>query len=235
MAVVKASFTKSRGGAKASIRYITFRPGKGGEKISRQLFGHDGALSIFQADRMVDEAEKGTVFFRLVISPDPALEDREKDLALWELTQQTILKLEYRLKREVQFVAAEHNDHTPNRHVHVIALIPGRLEVADLEAIRNAATEAAQFQRQERDLALGQQQGRGVVPARPVARGAYPAGRAYRQLESTSRRSGRSKPYRSVNVCHLCGARSGKGYAKCYNCGVRLEITLDLGDNGRGY
>ena len=43
MAVVKATFTKSRGGAKASIRYIAFRPGKNGEEMSRQLFGHDGA------------------------------------------------------------------------------------------------------------------------------------------------------------------------------------------------
>ena len=67
MAVVKATFTKSRGGAKASIRYIAFRPGKNGEEMSRQLFGHDGALSLLQADRIVDEAKKGTNFFRLVL------------------------------------------------------------------------------------------------------------------------------------------------------------------------
>ena len=42
MAVVKATYTKSRGGAKASIRYIASRPGRNGEKIMRQLFGHDG-------------------------------------------------------------------------------------------------------------------------------------------------------------------------------------------------
>ena len=121
MAVVKATFTKSRGGAKASIRYIAFRPGKKGEEMARQLFGHDGPLSLSQADRIVDEAKKGTNFFRLVLSPDPALEDRLKDLDMWEFARQTVLKLEGRLKKEIQFVAAEHNDHTPIRHVHLIA------------------------------------------------------------------------------------------------------------------
>ena len=100
---------------------------------------------------------------------------------MWEFAKQTILKLEDRLKKEIQFVAAEHNDHTPNRHVHVIALIPGRLNVADLEALRMAATKEALFQRQERDLALASQQAREAVPVRPFARTVYPADRAYRE------------------------------------------------------
>ena len=101
---------------------------------------------------------------------------------MWEFAKQTVLKLEDRLKKEIQFVAAEHNDHTPNRHVHVIALIPGKLNVADLEALRMAATQVALFQRQERDLALAsQQQAREAVPERPFARTVYPADRAYRE------------------------------------------------------
>ena len=135
-------------------------------------------LSLSQADRIVDEAKKGTNFFRLVLSPDPALEDRLKDLDMWEFARQTVLKLEGRLKKEIQFVAAEHNDHTPIRHVHVIALIQGKLNVADLEALRTAATQVALFQRQERDLALvAQQQAREAVPERPFARTVYPAAR----------------------------------------------------------
>jgi hypothetical protein len=220
MAVVTASFTKSRGGAKASIRYIAFRPGRGGEKIVRQLFGYDGSLSLFQADRMVDEAKRGTVFFRLILSPDPTNEDRLKDLDMWDFAKQTILKLEDWLKREVQFVAAEHNDHTPNRHVHVIALIPGRLNVPDLEALRQAATQAALFQRQERDLALAYEQGRGAVPVRPFARTGYL--RAYREdLEATRRQLTKAKAFSDVTICHLCGKRVGNGYTKCYNCGAR--------------
>jgi hypothetical protein len=237
MAVVKATFTKSRGGAKASIRYIAFRPGRNGEEMARQLFGHDGALSLFQADRIVDEAKKGTNFFRLVLSPDPVQEDRLKDLDMWELAKQTILKLEGRLKKEIQFVAAEHNDHTPNRHVHVIALIQGKLNVADLAALRLAATQVALFQRQERDLALASQQAREAVPVRPFARTVYPADRAYREdLEgATLLKPSRYKPLSDVTICHLCGKRVGKGYTKCYNCGARLEISLELGDNGLSF
>lgn len=43
MAVVKVSFTKRRGAAKAHLRYITHRPGKGNERTTRVLFGRDGA------------------------------------------------------------------------------------------------------------------------------------------------------------------------------------------------
>jgi hypothetical protein len=261
MAVVTATFTKSRGGAKASIGYIAFRPGRNGEKMSRQLFGHDGPLSIFQAEGIIDEAPKGTNFFRLVLSPDPKKEDR---LNMWELAKQTILKLERRLKREIQFVATEHNDHTPIRHVHVIALIQGKLNVADLEALRIASTKEALFQRQERDLALAYLeleqsriprtglQAREAVPVRPFARTVYPSDRAYREgprvlddrmPASTPRGSGaatqlkssRNKPWSDVTICHLCGKRVGKGFTKCYNCGARLEISLELGDNGLSY
>jgi hypothetical protein len=149
--------------------------------MKRQLFGHDGTLSLFQADRIVDEAKNGAFFYRLVLSPDPALEDRLKDLDMWEFARQTVLKLEDWLKKEIQFVAAEHNDHTPIGHVHVIALIQGRLNVADLEALRLASTQVALFQRQERDLALASQQAREAVPVRPFARTVYPADRAYRE------------------------------------------------------
>ena len=259
MAVVKATYTKSRGGAKASIRYIATRPGRNGEKITRQLFGHDGALSLAQAYGMVDEATKGTNFFRLVLSPDPTQEDRLKDMDMWEFARQTVVQLEGRLKKEIQFVAAEHNDHTPIRHVHVIALLPGKLNVADLEALRMVGTQAALFQRQERDLALvAQQAAREAVPQPPFARTVYPADGAYgagsppegnrgKSLldlllqdeaaeEKTSRPPAfRSKPLSDVTICHLCGKRVGKGYTKCFNCGARLEISLDIGDNGLSY
>ena len=51
MAIVKATYTKSSGGAKASIRYIEHRPGKDGEKVTRTLFGVDGLMGRWQAYR----------------------------------------------------------------------------------------------------------------------------------------------------------------------------------------
>src|ERR671919_2625340 len=110
MAIVKATYTKSSNIAKAGIRYIEHRPGRDGEKVKRELYGADGVMDRQQAYQMIDEAEKGTAFFRLVISPDPAKEDAEKDLLLNEITAQTMQTLEERLKKQVSYVAAEHDD-----------------------------------------------------------------------------------------------------------------------------
>ena len=158
MAIVKATYTKSSGGAKASIRYIEHRPGKDNEKVTRTLFNADGAMGRWQAYQMIDEAKKGSLFFRFVISPDPKQEDREKDLHLREVTEQTMQSLEERIHKEISWVAAEHDDHAPHRHVHVVAVVPGRLQVRDFQAMRQAATEAALEQRQQRDLTREQQE-----------------------------------------------------------------------------
>src|SRR5438094_10549908 len=112
----------------------------------------DGAMGRWQAYRMIDEAEKGSVFFRLVISPDPKQEDTKQDLHLRDVTEQTMHTLEERLHTQVSWVAAEHDDHAPHRHVHVVAVVAGRLHVQDFQALRQTATEAALEQRHERDL-----------------------------------------------------------------------------------
>ena len=153
MAIVKATYTKSNRGAKASIRYMEHRPGKDGEKITRTLFGSDGLMGRWQAYRLIDSAEKGSLFFRFVISPDPQQEDTAKDLHLRDVTEKTMLRLEERLNKQVAWVAAEHNDHAPHRHVHVVAVVAGRLNVQDFQALRLEATAACLEQRHERDLA----------------------------------------------------------------------------------
>lgn len=162
MIIAKANFVK-RGKVgnqkiKATIRYIEHRPGREGERIKRVLFNRDGACSRIEAYRMIDEAQKGSVFFRFILSPDPTLEDTEKDLNLWEITDKTILSLEERLHQQVHFVAAEHNDHTDKRHVHVVLALKGKLFTKDFQALAQRATEQAHFQRQERDLAREQEQ-----------------------------------------------------------------------------
>lgn len=152
MAIVKASYTKSSGGAKASIRYIAHRPGKDGIKANRTLFGIDGLMGRYEAYRMIDQAEKGSLFFRFVISPDPKTEDIERDIFLQEITEQTMQRLEDRFQKQLQWVAAEHDDHAPHRHVHIVAIVPGKLNVQDFQVLRQTATQAALAQRQERDL-----------------------------------------------------------------------------------
>ena len=90
MAIVKGSYTRSRGAAKANIGYITKRPGKDKEKITRTLFGLDGVMTSREAYRMIDQAGKGSFFYRLVLSPDPIGEDTRQDLDMRALTLHTM-------------------------------------------------------------------------------------------------------------------------------------------------
>ncbi len=106
----------------------------------------------WQAYRMIEEAEHGSYFFRFVISPDPQKEDTQQDLFLREITEHTMLALEERFNIHLPWAAVEHTDHAPHRHVHVVAVLPERLQVSDFQAMRQAATERALAQRKERDL-----------------------------------------------------------------------------------
>jgi hypothetical protein len=122
----------------------------------RELFGHDGVMDKDQAYRMFDEAQKGTIFFRLVISPDPKLEDTFRDLHMREIAKKTIQHLEEKLNLEgkIQFVAALHNDHTWIRHIHAIVLMPQKLSREDFQVfqdLKSAASAEAQRQRQQLD------------------------------------------------------------------------------------
>src|SRR5690242_5321576 len=138
MAIVKASYTRKGGSAKASVRYIESRPGRDGAKIQRTLFQADGKVERGEAYAMIDQAAHGSYFYRLVVCPDPKSEDSDKNLRLRELTEQTIASLEDRFQQPVQWVAAVHADHAPHRHVHVIAIVPQRLTVQDLQRLRSA-------------------------------------------------------------------------------------------------
>jgi hypothetical protein len=167
MAIVKASYTRQGRGAKATVRYIENRPGKDGARIVRTLFTADGKMARGEVYAMIDQAASGSYFFRLVISPDPVREDKDKDLSLREITQRTIQSLEDRLKRPLQWVAAIHADHAEHRHVHALAIVPGRLNVQDFQRMRSAATEEAREQRQHLDVQRearerSQEQGEGL-------------------------------------------------------------------------
>jgi hypothetical protein len=156
MAIIKASYTRKGGSAKASVRYIENRPGKDGAKVRRTLFSAEGRVERGEAYTMIDQATRNSYFFRFVISPNPRSEDIDRQLSLRELTEQTMLRLEDRLQHPVPWVAAIHADHTEHRHVHAIAVVPERLQVRDFTLMRGAATEEALEQRRQLDLAREQ-------------------------------------------------------------------------------
>jgi hypothetical protein len=161
MAVVTANFVK-RGKVgnekvKATIRYIQHRPGKDHERVTRTLFGSDGPMQRVEAYQFIDEAPKGTVFFRIVINPDPELEDRHRDLDMRALAQITMLTIEKRVQTPVIWAAAVHDDHTDKRHIHALAAVQGRLDKPDIASLIEETTQACLKQRGERDLVLERQ------------------------------------------------------------------------------
>lgn len=151
MAIVKANYTREASDAKATIRYNQNRRGKDGEKITRQMYGWDGKIERLEAYKMMDEAPKGSYFYRLIINPDPVKEDTYKDIYTWKLAEKLARGLELRVGQPVPFVAATHADHKPLRHVHLVAIVPRKLDREDLKFLRDSATEAALEQRRERD------------------------------------------------------------------------------------
>jgi len=221
MAIVKANYVKrgkgERGRAKATIRYITHRRDRDGHTVTRELFGYDGALTKEQTYRMIDEARRGTIFYRIVLSPAPKQEDRYKDLNLRDLTLDTMVKLEERLGKPVQFVATIHDDHAPHRHVHTLVLVQGkRLTREDFQALRLEATERALSQRRLLDRIRGRHLSR-----TRTSRRLYHARQAGRDRLQRG-----TPPYQSY-TCFLCGYHqalpaSPQGY-RCPACGLNMR------------
>ena len=158
MAIFKANYVRrnhnERANAKGSVRYIQHRRGKDGEKITRTLYGPEGEMARYDAYRMIDDASKGAYIYRFVLSPDPRTEDNNHDLDMRDIAMQTMEALEDRLGVPLNWVGATHSDYTPHLHAHVIAVIPHKLYVHDLDVLRNRATQACLEQRLFLDRAL---------------------------------------------------------------------------------
>lgn len=246
MAVVKANYVKrgveAKNRAKATIRYIQERPDKQKEKQERTLFGSDGTLTREQVYRMIDEASKDTLFYRLVISPDPNKEDSLRDLNLAELTKQTMAELENRLKTHIFFAAVEHNDHAPHRHVHVMAILNRKLSRADINFLRSKASSASALQR--RILDLKQERSQGFKLQRALKLPA--AGRGVRARRDSGLSS--APPRRIRPVCPSCSEGNGQpmrkistNLHKCTSCGIVVRQTgigMDIQQStgwGRGF
>jgi hypothetical protein len=123
----------------------------------RPLFGSDGPMQRLEAYQFIDEAPKGTHFYTIIISPDPEKEDTHKDLDMRALTIITMQTIEERVHTPVIWVAAVHDDHTDNNHVHALAAVNRRLDKPDLDRIREATTKACLEQRRELDRSLERQ------------------------------------------------------------------------------
>jgi hypothetical protein len=169
----------------ATIRYITHRRDREGERVTRDLFGFDGTLDKQTAYQMVHDApEKRRYYYRIILSPDPRREDRYKDLPLEDFTREAMLKLEERLGHPLQFVAAIHDDHSPHRHVHTLVIHNGRrLTREDFAMLRNYGKQRAltkrRFLDRRRRRELLRQRSASYKPPFPYARADQSRGQFY--------------------------------------------------------
>jgi Putative transposase DNA-binding domain len=178
-----------------------------------------------QAYRLIDGAPKGSIFYRFVVSPDPRTEDMRRDLHLREVTEQTMQALSKRLKQEVAWVAAEHDDHAPHRHVHVVAVVRGRLHPRDFEAMRQRATEASLSQRKEHDLARGQEPRQRLARDKTAATGFAREFPLY-TAKGAGRKVAHLRPPNTIQTCLHCGYLQvtplSKRLQTCLRCGWRI-------------
>ena len=124
----------------------------------RPLFTSDGPMTRLEAYQFIDEAPKGTHFYTVIINPDPEKENTHKDLDMRQIaitTMQTIAEI---VDTPVIWVAAIHDDHTDNNHVHALAAVNRRLDTPELNQIREVTTQACLEQRQELDRSLSRQE-----------------------------------------------------------------------------
>ena len=246
------SQTKIPAYAKKTIRYITHRRDRQRENITRTLYARHGISNKTEAYEAIDLVIPGTTFVRMVISTDPLGEDTNRDLDQRRVMEQTMLALQSRFPgQKIQYFAAIHTDHSDIRHVHILALITGRLSKQDLRVIRAAATGEAKAQRQvldqDRKIEQGQQTQQVRVASATLVKTPfrYPDSRGVFFAKQERTDTFRAGPRRNP-PCLTCGPwnemeRISRTLFHCANCGTivkdqgigievvrtpRLELTL---------
>jgi hypothetical protein len=253
MAVVRANYCKrgqtERTIAKANISYIQTRPGRDKERLTRTLFGPSGPLGRYEAYQFINAAPEGAYFYRLKLSPDPMLEDVKRDLNMQKLTRAMMKRLEKRLKTAIPWAAALHDDHTDIRHVHILAAIPRRLNMYELEFLIWEATALSQAQRRFLDRGVSRLPWQQTAQ-QPLKNGKYrsqPVDRRspYHSLLPPMHRGGRVPKITAITSCtcprcHMPQSHNGhRGSHQCPACGLMLHKKKELSlrramEQGRG-
>ncbi len=143
--VVKARYSRGAGAAeKGHVRYAVHRSDELGQRQYREVWGPDGARTKDNAYALLDGADRQSYVYRLMLSPDPRSQDQGHRLDLREWSREVMQQA-----GPAKWVAVTHeqSDHRP---VHMVAVMPRRLDVEDFRAMRAAGDEHARAN--ERDL-----------------------------------------------------------------------------------
>jgi hypothetical protein len=150
--VVKARYSRGLHAAirlaKDHVRYAVHRPDEHGRRQYRELWDRDGQISKQVAYTRLDDVKHPDYIYRLTLSPHPERQDpgRRLDLRAW--TRGMMQQLEQRAGQQLAWFAAVH-EHPDHRHIHVVAVTERRLEVRDLQALREAGDNHALDQQRQ--------------------------------------------------------------------------------------
>ena len=230
MAVIKINYTRRRDRVKASLRYMVHRRGREEGRVTRQLFSAHGEADKGAGYELIDYAPKGSVFFRMIYSPDPKREDTYKDLPIQRIFEQTLRELSVRLGKHIDYLAVLHDDHADIRHIHSILVLRGKIRSADIKALRAFATKAALLERQARDVVVT---GRFVAFAKPRQRHLSPHVPPLSSAKWHFPRTGRVRTQSpKLTPCPKCLSQIERWRTKCKACGYNREaekaIFLEL-------
>jgi hypothetical protein len=197
MAIVKMSYTRDPIMIKEHLRYIVHRRGKDRETMTRELFDAFDRTDKGHAYDLID-ATKHPLFFKVILNFDANKEDTFKDLDLQHITRKTLREMQRVIGRDdLPFVATIHDDHTPLRHIHAIAMVQGKIAKADfyrLKTLWQTATEEARSQRRQRDRIRDHPRVRYLTQAKVRTQPVF-----------TKRRSRSYKPLQIQHGCDHCG------------------------------
>ena len=246
MAIVKLKYTRGKDAIKAHMRYIVHRPGKERERLTRELFQHN-YLSVTKqyAYALINGAPRGTVFYKMTINFHPLKEDTHKDLDLHHITSLTVREMQYRIGRDVPFIATIHNGHekTDLRHIHAICLVQGRVskeEFAKLKTLWQTTSAEVRLQRRMRDRVQKLHRSQFLAQARVLYQSTAAKERYLYQADASRKIYRGVRPLPLQHGCYNCGygQLSGlpKGYTFCPCCHkplnqektVRLELNRTL-------
>jgi hypothetical protein len=242
MAIVKLQYARGREAIKAHLRYIVHRPGKEPGRLTRELFHHNYlGVTKQEAYELINNAPRGTIFYKMTINFHPRKEDTHKDLDLHHIASLTVREMQARLGRSIPFLATIHDGHakTALRHIHAICLVQGRLskeDFAKLKTLWQVVSAEVRLQRRNRDRVLERQRTRFLTqaqvlyqysPSRVQNRYLYPA--------DAPRKGHRwRKPVQLQHGCshcgygHMSGLPAGYAYCPCCHRPLTLEHMLRL-------
>ena len=144
-----------RKAAVATLKYIATRENQQGEEMRRTLFGKERTYQLEEAREFVNAIQmKQLRLWHVIWSPAPIEEINEKkDLDLRKIARETMKYLQT-IDPTMEFIVAEHNDHSDIAHVQGLVFVNGWISRGDLIEMGKIALQEALEQRKSLDRGI---------------------------------------------------------------------------------